>query len=81
MEDLGANRNNIKVEKERLLKLQQFDGMEATVQREMQEKHRKSTSKNSVDRDRLLRIMTQPHVENTYFLNLALCYHVPDVDH
>ncbi|PMD19354.1 hypothetical protein NA56DRAFT_705519 [Hyaloscypha hepaticicola] len=45
MEELRAKRDKIKVEKERLLKLQELDEMEATVQREMLEEQRKSMGK------------------------------------
>jgi len=43
MDELGVKRDMIRVEKERLLKLQELDEMEAAVQREMQEEQRKST--------------------------------------
>ena len=45
MEELRAKRDKIKVEKERLLMLQELDEMEATVQREMLEEQRKSMGK------------------------------------
>ncbi|KAN0106813.1 hypothetical protein V8E51_009689 [Hyaloscypha variabilis] len=43
MEELRAKRDKIKAEKGRLLKLQELDEMEATVQREMLEEQRKSS--------------------------------------
>ena len=45
MEELQAKIEKIKVVKERLLKLQELDKMEAAVQREMQEEQRKSMGK------------------------------------
>jgi len=43
LEELRAKRDKIKAEKGRLLKLQELDEMEATVQREMLEEQRKSS--------------------------------------
>ena len=45
MEELRAKRDKIKAEKGSLLKLQELDEMEATVQREMLEEQRKSMGK------------------------------------
>jgi len=45
MDELRAKRDKIRAEKQRLLKLQELDEMEAAVQREIQEEQRKSTGK------------------------------------
>jgi hypothetical protein len=45
MDELRAKRDRIRVEKERLLKFQELDEMEAAVQREIQEEQRKSARK------------------------------------
>jgi hypothetical protein len=42
MDELRAKRDKIRVEKERLLKLQELDELEASVQREMLEEQRKA---------------------------------------
>lgn len=45
MEELRAKSEKIKVEKERLLRLQELDEAQAALQREMQEEQRKSMGK------------------------------------
>ena len=45
MEELRAKSEKIKVEKERLLRLQELDEVQAALQREMQEEQRKSMGK------------------------------------
>lgn len=45
MEELRAKSERIKVEKERLLRLQELDEVEAAVQREMLEEQRKTMGK------------------------------------